>query len=260
MGLFGGGKTEMKSGPWSRMENEMRDMWGDTRRFYRSGEWENALRYGPYSAVPGMNPLMSQGFAGVNRLGTGPRVRRSLREGLNTMRDTARGDYLYGGEGFNAAVDASLRHTMPAISSQFGGAGRTGSAYHANTLGQAASDAFASQYGQERGRQMGAAGAIPGMAQAQFMPYQQMMNAGRQQYQMYDAPMARENVMRNQMNRRAGLGALQGLFGNTLQTAGLGSSGYQQQPGAGFMPPLLGTGLTLAGIGGPGGFGWWGGQ
>lgn len=254
MGLFGGllGKQEApESGiaPWDKMRDDIRTSWGGMKDFYRSGEWEDALGYGNQSMVPGMNPMMRQGFRGMrdtaNR-GLG------LRQGLRTMLQTARGDFLHGGPGYNEALGASMRTTLPMISSQFGGAGRTGSAYHANTLGQAASDAFAGQYGQERQRQMAAAGAIPGMAQAQFIPHQQMMQAGAQKYGMYDAPRARQRVMRDQQNRRAPLDAIQQFHGNAMQTGGMG--GFSEGGGGGgAFGPLLGAGLTAAGMyfGGP---------
>ena len=75
------------------------------------------------------------------------------------LEGTARGDFLFGGEGFDQAVDAALRRANPEIISMFGSAGAggaTGGLAQA-AVGQAAVDAFASQFGQERGRQLDAA-------------------------------------------------------------------------------------------------------
>ena len=77
------------------------------------------------------------------------------REALNA---TARGDYLFGGEGFDAAVDAAVRAAQPHIASSFGGTvGGVGSGLAKHAVGQSAIDAFANQYANERRNQVGAA-------------------------------------------------------------------------------------------------------
>jgi hypothetical protein len=75
---------------------------------------------------------------------------------LNT--DTLNGNYLYGGQGFNAAVDAATRKILPQVNSSFERAGRTGSGLAAQAQTQAIADAFAGQYGQERNNQLQAGG------------------------------------------------------------------------------------------------------
>ncbi len=71
---------------------------------------------------------------------------------------TAGGDFLFGGEGFDAAVDAAMRKATPQIMSAFGGdASSVRSGLSETALGTAAIDAFASQFGRERGLQQGAA-------------------------------------------------------------------------------------------------------
>lgn len=91
--------------------------------------------------------------------------------GLTTdaLEGTARGDFLLGGPGFDAAVDASVRAAQPHILSTFGAAGRGTGGLAQAAIGRAATDAFASQYGQERARQLLAAQALPGLA---LMPLQ----------------------------------------------------------------------------------------
>lgn len=74
---------------------------------------------------------------------------------------TARGDFLYGGEGFDQAVDAATRQVQPHILSTFGGAGRGTGGLAQTAIAQAISDAFAGQYGAERARQLTAATALP---------------------------------------------------------------------------------------------------
>lgn len=72
------------------------------------------------------------------------------------LTDTAAGNYLYGGEGFNAALDAATRRILPAVGSSFGGSGRLRSGLAQEALGTGIADAFAAQYGAERALQTGA--------------------------------------------------------------------------------------------------------
>lgn len=284
-GSSGGGSSQIK--PWSGAKGEMNRALDEMEDFYQSGDWESALGYGPYSAVPGMNPLLSQSFNQFQRFGNkglglnaGRHANTLLAQGKGTgldaigdparsaLEQTASGSMLFGNPGFNAAVDASLDAVLPRINSAFSGAGRTGSAYHAKTLGDAATRAFAGQYGQERANQLGAAntlgnygmagvgqqqqalGMIPGMASAAFMPAQMLGQAGAQQYSMFDAPGAAENVARYQQNARAPLDARQGYLGSALSAGGTGgtvSSGGGGSPG--LFPMVMGAGLTAAGLG-----------
>ena len=107
----------------------------------------------------------------MESLGADPEAVNSLRgllgsglsdTGTNTLESTARGDYLFGGDGFQAAVDASLRQATPGILSTFGSAGAGGATggLAQEALGTAAIDAFARQFAQERGNQLGAANSL----------------------------------------------------------------------------------------------------
>jgi hypothetical protein len=80
----------------------------------------------------------------------------------DALEGTARGDYLYGGEGFDRAVQASMNTALPQIASAFGGSvgGASGAGLSRAAVGEAAVDAFAGQYGQERRNQLGAAGTL----------------------------------------------------------------------------------------------------
>ncbi len=76
---------------------------------------------------------------------------------------TLKGDYLYGGSGFNAAMDAAKRAIIPGVESRFAAGGRTGSGSESVAETRALGDAFAGLYGQERQNQMGALGQVPAM-------------------------------------------------------------------------------------------------
>lgn len=78
---------------------------------------------------------------------------------IEGLRRTAGGDFLFGGEGFNAAVDAAVRAARPQILSTFGPNRATGGLSEV-AIGKAGIDAFASQYGQERSRQEAANRAL----------------------------------------------------------------------------------------------------
>jgi len=75
-------------------------------------------------------------------------------EAENALRATAGGDFLFGGQGFDQAVQAAQRSATPGIISGFGGRAGSGLARHA--VEQSAIDAFAKQFGAERGNQLGA--------------------------------------------------------------------------------------------------------
>jgi hypothetical protein len=74
------------------------------------------------------------------------------------LQSTLNGDYLYGGEGFDQALDAASRKILPMVDSAFERAGRSGSGLAQQAKTQALADAFAGQYGQERQNQLTAAG------------------------------------------------------------------------------------------------------
>jgi hypothetical protein len=93
----------------------------------------------------------------------------------NVMRNM-NGDYLYGGSGFNAALDAAQRQVLPQVNSAFERAGRTGSGLAAEAQTRALGDAFASQYGQERQNQL----AAMGMGQAGTNAFAQGIGQARQ--------------------------------------------------------------------------------
>lgn len=83
-------------------------------------------------------------------------------EAIEALTRTTKGDYLFGGEGFNAAVDAAVRAARPYILSTFGRAGSGGASGGLSqaAVGKSAVDAFASQYANERQNQLSAANAL----------------------------------------------------------------------------------------------------
>jgi len=78
--------------------------------------------------------------------------------------DVMAGKYLYGGEGFNKALDAAKSSIIPEVESRFAGQGRLHSGLAQTAETGAIGDAFAKQYEQERQLQQGAARMAPAMS------------------------------------------------------------------------------------------------
>ena len=72
----------------------------------------------------------------------------------NALQQTAQGDFLFGGQGFDQAVQAAQRAATPGVISGFGG--RSGGGLGRHAVEQSAVDAFARQFAGERGNQLGA--------------------------------------------------------------------------------------------------------
>ena len=101
-------------------------------------------------ATPGMDTLRGLTGSGLSDVGQA------------ALTSTAAGDFLYGGDAFDAAVQAAVRQATPGLLSTFGSAGAGGATggLAQEAIGQAAVDAFARQYAQERANQLGAAGSL----------------------------------------------------------------------------------------------------
>lgn len=103
------------------------------------------------------NPM---GLSGLNDFASGGFGNPTA---MNTLESTARGDFLFGSPAFDEAVQASIRATRPNIQSGFalqGGQGAVGSGLAQAAIQEAASDAFARQFGAERDRMLGASGSL----------------------------------------------------------------------------------------------------
>lgn len=91
----------------------------------------------------------------LEQQGVSPEARRVLE-------NTAQGDHLAGGQGFQEAVDSAVRAATPAVLSTFGRAGVGGNTggLAQTAIAKTAIDAFADQYANERSNQLGAAGRL----------------------------------------------------------------------------------------------------
>ncbi len=173
---------------------------------------------------------------------------------LNAFQTTANGDYLYGGPGQQAFVDAAVRSAQPGVISRFGGRGGSGLA--AASIGQAAVDASAGLFNAERDRQLQAAAGLPSLAMTPIDLLLQTGGAQQTQAQnQINAPLA---FAQDRYNMAMGGLPISSLLGSTSTSSGFTSSRgntVQQQPyfeneGADLLGTVL-SGVGLAsGLGG----------
>jgi len=108
-----------------------------------------------------LDPYTRQSFGGLSPLsGYTGQANINQYAGAPQLQQTSQGDYLYGGEGFNAAYDAAARKVLPQVTGQAAGVGRYGGGLQQTELTGALGDVFAGMYGQERGRQEAASQAL----------------------------------------------------------------------------------------------------
>ena len=124
-----------------------------------SGQLQGA---GASDLVAGFNPDQQQSFDLLRGIANGQGG--FLPSALNALQSTADGDFLFGDQGFDQAVQAAVNAAQPSILSAFGGAGRGTGGLAQAAIAQQATDAFARQFGQERGRQLNAAQLLPQFA------------------------------------------------------------------------------------------------
>ena len=99
------------------------------------------------------------GFDDLSRLSGG---QSSLPpEALAALQSTAGGDFLFGGGGFDKAVEAAIAAATPGIRSTFGGTtGGLSGVLAKQAVGDTAVNAFASQFANERSNQLGATNSL----------------------------------------------------------------------------------------------------
>lgn len=142
--------------------------------------------------------------------------------------DTLGGNFLYGGEGFNAALDAASRKILPQLDSKFGAGGRLGSGLAATAQTQALGDAFAGLYNNERQRQMQTLGMSPMLAQQDYFDFGQLANVGAQRQAMEQAGID-ESMARHEFSQNLPYQKLQNYAG-TLGGMIPGAGNVQSQP------------------------------
>jgi hypothetical protein len=172
------------------------------------------------------------------------------------LESTAGGDYLYGGEGFNRAVDAAVNAATPRVASAFGGSvgGASGSGLARQAIGQSALDAFAGQYGNERRNQLGAANTLDAGGRADRAGY--LGFAGNQMGREFAGQQMLAGMSGDERNRQmaaaAGLPDIGMLDANTQMQIGEYLQNQQQREMSAPLENQLR--LLMAAMSGPGQF------
>jgi hypothetical protein len=142
------------------------------------------------------SPQTQQGLGQVENLAMsgGP---AGVASTLGEYDKTMRGDYLYGGPGFDRAMEAAYRKINPMVDSRFSGSGRYTSGLAEGEKMARLGDAFAGLYGDERNRMMGYAGMSPTMENLGYSAPQRLMGVGAayegQEQRGIDEAMARHD-------------------------------------------------------------------
>lgn len=114
-----------------------------------------------FSQVPPMAPQTLDALMATEMTARGGIP--GMHQAYGNWADTLGGQYMAGSPGFDAAMDAMGRSVRPQIQSQFETAGRGNSALADVGIAQAMSDAYASLFNAERGRQMQGLAMAPQM-------------------------------------------------------------------------------------------------
>ena len=201
--LFGGGgsgsqpvstsQTIQKSEPWSGQQPYLTTGFETAQ----SDVLNNPTQTYPNSTVVPFSPQTQAALSATqNRAMMGSPVQDA---GNQAMLDTIGGNYLMAENPYlQSAIDAASRGTVrnfqtavqPGVDSTFSSGGRYGSGSHQtamdtayNALGQQLSDTAGKMayqnYGDERGRQMTAAGAAPGYAAQDYNDMTRMLGVGQ---------------------------------------------------------------------------------
>ena len=155
------------------------------------------------------------------------------------LQKTLNGDYLYGGSGFNAALDAAKNSIIPEVNSQFEKYGRGGSGLNATAETSAIGDAFAKQYGQERENQMRAGAMAPTIANQDYVDLAARTDVGN----------SRRNAIMEYLK------AIGGGYGSQVNQPDQGLSGWLRMLAGAGGGALMGTTFGPWGAAAGGGLG-----
>ncbi len=161
-----------RADPWSGQQPYLQAV------YKRASELPAVQPY-PYPAVVPFSPATTSAMSAMSTraLQGSPLTTAAQSEAGRTIR----GDYLYGGPGFDRALQAARERISPMVRGEFEAAGRYGGGLAAAEEMQALGDAFAGLYGNERQRQLAMVGAAPGLAAQDYTDITALHEAGRLQ-------------------------------------------------------------------------------
>ncbi|NJM13958.1 MAG: tail fiber domain-containing protein [Synechococcaceae cyanobacterium SM1_2_3] len=252
-----GGKKQtvsQKTEPWRVAQPYLRGAMGEARELFENGQFAPDPFQG--QRVAGFGAATQGAQQGIldRAAGGAPGVQ----DALSAMRGMMGGGQYAGMQGVR---DNILGSAIPAATSMFSGSGMTNSSTAMDGVGRAATEALApfeyGAYENAQNRIMQAAGMMPSLEQAAYLPMQMQGQVGAQQDAMRQAQIDAE--MRKYYE---GEGQAAANFSPYLQAimglGGMGSSGSTTSPvpGTGLGPAVMGgLGMygTLAGAGMSGG-------
>ena len=241
----GGGDTTtvQKADPWVGAQPNLYKGLADAKKLYNQGKLSPEAYEG--DRVAGFGDTTQAAHGSILDVAGGQQG--ALDTALSTATGTAMGD---GGiyRDLDAVKKSALESVMPSVMSAFGGSGMQDSSTARMEAATAATNAIApieyGAYGQAKDRALSAAGMIPGLSQAQYIPSQMMGQVGSSQDAMsqsiLDSDIARHyetesrdaRALERFSNLSLGYG---GLGGSSTRTqSGGGSSGFGQIAGAGL--------------------------
>lgn len=180
MSSGGGGNstTVQKADPWDKAQPYLIEGMQGAQSIYNNRA--NDIYYPGSTVVPmadqtiqGLNMIQNRAAAGS------PLITQSQQQ----LQATMAGDYLDPTQ--NPMWNRAAREITDRVNSQFGAAGRTGSAGHAGAIAQGLGDAAAGLYGDERNRQMQGMFFAPQLAAEDYKDAQMMQTVGANYEDLY---------------------------------------------------------------------------
>ena len=263
----GGGGTQtvvqqQKTEPWSDLQPFLSDPEFGLYPTARRDVLERPLEFFQNRTFIPFSPETQMGLAGTAGRAMTPPI--TLPAGAELGR-TLSGGYLGAGNPFfQQMMQRVAREVTPRISSQFAQGRRLGSGLHGESQARALADiggqlAF-QNYDQERQRMMQATALAPGLEQAGYQPFQQLMGVGARREDLARQELA-EQMQRHafaQAEPSQRLGVYASLLGQN--PTGMGGTSTTTGPGpSGFNPFIGGLGMGMQGLGLLGMFGGLGG-
>jgi hypothetical protein len=265
-----GGKKQtvtQKSSPWGPAQGFLKDAMQQASDLFQSGSFAPAPYQGQRTITPSAATTGAQ--EGILNMAAGGTPGLDAAKSFLT---NAMGGGMY--EGMQGVRNNILGSAIPAAASMFSGSGMTNSSTAMDGVGRAASEALApfeyGAYENAQNRAMSAAGMMPGMEQASYLPFQMQSQVGAQQdaqqAAQIQADMAKYYETEGQaaanfqpyLNAIMGLGGMGGQSSTTspMQGTGLGPAitgglgMYGTLAGAGLSGGMSGLGGLLAGLAG----------
>lgn len=254
--MSGGGSQnqEVSSDPWGGVQPYLSELF----RYGQRDVLERPLEFYPESTVVPFAPETEYGLgATTNRAAMGSALNPAAQ---GQVMDTLGGKYMAGGEGYDAYLDSLMSSVRPAVDSQFAAAGRTGGALRSEALGRGIGRGMAPLYDAERSRMMQASSLAPQLAREDYYDIDRLGGVGARREDLYGRQLG-DQMQRWNFAQSEPFGRLSrystllqgGLPFGTQETSGGSGKGAGQTAMGG-----LGAASSIAGMGGPGGFGMWG--